>query len=177
MLPDMLLPRREKGEPGEIAQSWRDLSTKIIVGEVHFSEPTKVTNSWRYLPGEPVSGDVKGGKHRERTDARRDGTRQVGVVAEVEAGKVREGLEPQGVQRSHEVGTREGERGDGLHRWRCSGSALVATGEAGPVAWVDVAAPCLQLVAGVVFEGGLPVEKRRRLGSQRHASARRRAIG
>jgi hypothetical protein len=54
-----------------------------------------------------ITGHVKTGKHRERADARRDRTRQIGVVTEIEAGKVREGLELQGVQLSGKVGTPE----------------------------------------------------------------------
>jgi hypothetical protein len=83
------------------------LATEIVVREVHFCEPPEVTNSRRYLPGEVITGHVKTGKHRERADARRDRTRQIGVVTEIEAGKVREGLELQGVQLSGKVGTPE----------------------------------------------------------------------
>lgn len=72
------------------------------------------------------------------------------IVAEVEAGQIREGPEAQGVQPSHKMGTREGDPRDGIS---CRGSSMsslapwnVAAGDASPVARVDIVPPCSQLV-------------------------------
>lgn len=66
------------------------MTGEVVVGEVHVREPPKVADRRRYAAVELITGEVEGGKHGKRADARRDGTREMVVVTEVEVDEVRE---------------------------------------------------------------------------------------